>query len=154
EVGKVDDRRPVFDRDPPGLDRHVEAVGSRRRRDYRNRGVAVAPEHALEKVALLGLGRDAGAGADALDVDYHERELGHHGEADRLTLEGYPGAARAGHTHVAAKGSADRRTDGRDLIFRLEGLDAEALHRCQLVEDVARRRNRVAAVEERAAGQL
>ncbi len=49
---------------------------------------------------------------------------------------------------------ADGRADGRDLVLGLEGLDAEALEGCQLVQDVAGGRDRVAAVEQRPAGEL
>ena len=55
---------------------------------------------------------------------------------------------------AAAEGRADGRADGRDLVLGLEGLDAEALEARQLVQDVAGRRDRVAAVEQRPAREL
>ena len=40
-----------------------------------DRGLAVAAVHHLEQVGLLGLGRQAGGRAAALDVDDDERQL-------------------------------------------------------------------------------
>ena len=62
-------------RDPGRLDRGVEAVGRRARRDDRHRRLAVAAEHRLQQVGLLGLGRQAGRRAAALDVDDDQRQL-------------------------------------------------------------------------------
>ena len=53
-----------------------------------DRGLAVAAEHRLQQVGLLGLGRQAGRGAAALDVDDDQRQLERGGQADRLGLEG------------------------------------------------------------------
>ena len=58
-VGQHDHRRPVGHRDPGGLQRGVEAVGGRARRDDRQRRLAVAAEHRLQQVGLLGLGGQA-----------------------------------------------------------------------------------------------
>jgi hypothetical protein len=48
------------------------------------RRVAVQAVHRDVEVALLGLGRDAGRGTDAHHVDHHDRDLGRHGEPQRL----------------------------------------------------------------------
>ncbi len=45
------------------------------------------PKIAVEQVALLDLGRLAGARAAALHVDDDQRDLGHHREADAFLLE-------------------------------------------------------------------
>src|SRR3712207_8690490 len=50
-------RGAVGDRDPGGLHRGVEAVRGRLGGHDRQRRLAVAPEHGLEQVGLLGLGR-------------------------------------------------------------------------------------------------
>jgi hypothetical protein len=70
-VGEQDHRRAVGERDPGRLDRRVEAVGRGLRRDDRHRRLAVAAEHRLQQVGLLGLGRQAGRRAAALHVDDH-----------------------------------------------------------------------------------
>ena len=50
------------------------------------------------------------------------------------------------------KAAPERRADAGDLVLGLEGEDVELLERRELVQDVARRRDRVAAEEERQAG--
>ena len=133
-----------------GLDREREALARGRRRDDRDRALAVAAVEGQQQVGLLDLGRHAGRRAGALDVDDHERQLGHDREADRLLLERDAGTGRAGQRERAAVGRADRRADGRDLVLGLEGPDPEVLVARQLVEDVRGGRDRVGAVEQRA----
>ena len=87
-VRQVDDRRHVLQGEAPGLDREVEALAGRGRRDDRQRRVAVPAEHHLEQVGLLVLRRHAGRRAGPLDVDDDERQLDHHREAERLRLQG------------------------------------------------------------------
>ena len=58
-VGEQHHRGAVGDRDPGRLERGVEAVAGRLRRDDRHRRLAVAAEHRLQQVGLLGLGRQA-----------------------------------------------------------------------------------------------
>ena len=67
-VREQEHRRAVGDGDPDRLERGVEAVRRRARRDDRDRRLAVAAEHRLQQVGLLGLGRQAGRRAAALDV--------------------------------------------------------------------------------------
>ena len=86
-VGEQHHRRAVGDRDPDRLEGRVEAVAGGARRDDRHRRLAVAAEHRLQQVGLLGLGRQPGRRAAALDVDDQQRQLGHHGQADRLGLQ-------------------------------------------------------------------
>ena len=101
--------RAVGDRDPGGLDGGVEAVGRRLRRDHRHRRLAVAAEHHLQQVGLLGLGGQAGGRPTALYVDHEQRQLHHHGEADRLGLQRDARAGRRGDPERAA----ERRAEGR-----------------------------------------
>src|SRR5581483_2543415 len=64
--------------------------------------------------------------------------------------------ARAGgrrDAERAAERRADRRAGRRDLVLRLEGPDAELLVARELLEDRARRRDRVRAEEERQPGE-
>ena len=142
-------RRAVGDRDPGGLDRGVEAVGRRLRGDDRHRRLAVAAEHRLQQVGLLGLGGQAGGRAAALDVDHQQRELGHHRQADRLALQRDAGARGGGDPEVTGERRADRGTDAGDLVLGLERGDREALVLGQLVKDVGRRGDRVGAEEDR-----
>ena len=58
-VGEQDHRHAVRRGDPRRLQRGVEAVGGRPRRHDRHRRLAVAAEHRLQQVGLLGLGRHA-----------------------------------------------------------------------------------------------
>jgi hypothetical protein len=91
-IRQVDDRRDVLQGEAPRLDREVEALPGGGRRDDRQGRVAVAPEHDLEQVGLLGLRRHPRRGACALDVDDYKRQLDHDREPERLRLEGDPGA--------------------------------------------------------------
>ncbi len=151
-VGEEQHGRAVGDGDPGGLDRGGEAVAGRLRRHDRDRRLAVAAEHRLQQVGLLGLGGQAGGRAAALDVDDDERELGHHREADRLRLERHTGAGGGGHAEVTDVGRPDGGTDAGDLVLGLERRDAEGLVLRQLVEDVGGRGDRVGAEEQREAG--
>ena len=153
-VGQHQHRRPVRHRDPHGLQRDVEAVTGRARREDRQRCLAVAAEHRLQQVGLLGLGGQPRRRAAALHVDHQERELEGDGEPDRLALQRDPGAGGGGDAQRAAERRAQRRTDAGDLVFGLEGRDAERLVLAQLVQDVAGRRDRVRAEEHRQPGDL
>ena len=150
-VGQQHHRRAVGDGDPGGLEGGVEAVARRLRRDDRHRRLAVAAEHRLEQVGLLGLGREPGRRAAALDVDHQQRELGHHREADGLGLQRQAGAGGRGHAERAREGRTEGGADAGDLVLGLEGRDAERLVLAELVEDVGRRRDRVGPEEQRAA---
>ena len=55
---------------------------------------------------------------------------------------------------MAAEGGAERRAEAGDLVFGLERAHAEVLVLRQLVEDVRRRRDRVAAEQHRQLGEL
>ena len=57
--------------------------------DDRQRRLAVVAVHRHQQVGLLGLGRQAGGGPAALDVDDEQRQLEADGQADGLGLEGH-----------------------------------------------------------------
>src|SRR4029450_5749124 len=82
------------------------------------------------------------------------RQLRRHGETDALALERDPGTARGGDADGPAERGADRRGDGGDLVLGLDGPYAEALVHRELVQDVARRRDRIRAVDDRNLGPL
>ena len=104
-----------------GLEGHVEAIGRRAGSDDGDGALAVAAEHGLQQVGLLGLGRQAGAGAAALHVDDDAGQFGHDGQADRLGLEADAGAAGAGDAEGAAEGGADGHAHGGDFVLGLQG---------------------------------
>ena len=74
-VGEQDHRRAVLQGDPDRLDGGVEAVRRTVRSDDGERCLAVTTEQGDVEVGRLGLGRQAGGGAAALDVDDQQREL-------------------------------------------------------------------------------
>ena len=78
-----------------------------------------------------------------------ERQLEHDREPDRLGLEDDARAGRGRDAERAAERRADRRAGGGDLVLGLERADAEVLVARELLEDRARRRDRVGAEEER-----
>ncbi len=69
-------------------------------------------------------------------------------------LSAMPGPLVPVMPSAAAERGADGGADGGDLVLGLEGAHAEALEARQLVQDVAGGRDRVAAVEQRPAGEL
>ena len=151
-VGQHEHRRPVLDRDPDRLDRDVEAVGRRLSGQHRHRRLTVAAVHHLQQVGLLGLGRHARAGAGALDVADHQRQLGHHRQADGLGLQRDTRTRGGGHAQVTGEAGAQRGADAGDLVLGLEGGDAEPLVLAQLVQHVGGRGDRVGAQEHRQVG--
>ena len=102
------------------------------------RRIAIAAIDRLVEVALLGLGRQAGGRAAALRIDDDQRQLGHDRQAHRLGLQRDAGAGRDGDAQLAGIARADRGADRGDLVFRLEGGDAEFLQPRQVVQDRAR----------------
>ena len=78
----------------------------------------------LEKIGLLRLGRHAGGGAAALDVDAHQRQLGDTGQTKHLGLEGHAGAGRGRHRLLACKGRPHHRADSGNFILRLQDCPA------------------------------
>ena len=72
-VGQQDHRCAVLDRQSDRLERRFEAVGGCLGRHDGQRRLAVTAVHGVEQVGLLGLGREPGGGAAALDVDDQQR---------------------------------------------------------------------------------
>ena len=94
EVGvrKHDDGCHVPYREPEGLDNGVEAVPGCVCGQHRNRALGVTTVEGGQQVGLLGFGGHTRGGAGALDVDHDERQLGHHGQSQRLLFEQEAGA--------------------------------------------------------------
>src|SRR5262249_24848222 len=67
---------------------------------------------------------------------------------DRFRLEAYARAAGAGERDGTSERGAERRADAGDLVLGLESIDVEVLQGRQLLQDVACRRDRIAAEEE------
>ena len=107
--------------------------------DDRHGRLAVAAEHRLQQVGLLGLGGQAGGGAAALDVDDDQRQLQARrpGRSSR-DLRAMPGPEVVVTPSAPPKDGADGGADAGDLVLGLEGADAEVLVLGQLVQDVAR----------------
>ena len=78
-----------------------------------------------QQVGGLGLGRHAGRGPGALDVDHEHRQLERHRQADRLRLQVHPGPAGGRDAEVAAERGAERHVGGGDLVLGLHRADAE-----------------------------
>ena len=126
----------------------VEAVAGRRRGQDHHRRLAVAAVQRLHQVGLLGLGGQAGARARPLDVEDHERQLGHHGEPDALGLEREPGPLVA-QTPMAppnAAPMADATAAISSSAWKVR--TRKRLCMSQLMQDVAGRRDRIGAVDD------
>ena len=153
-VAQEHHRGAVLERDAHGLDRCIEAVSGRTRGDDRHRRLPVAAVHRHHQIGRLGFGGQTGGRAAALDVDHDQRKLKAHGEPEGFALERNTRATGGRDADMAAIARAEGGADGGDLVFGLEGPDAEVLVLRQLVKDVARRRDRIRAEEQREAGLL
>ncbi len=143
-------RRHVPHGNPHGFDRHVEALRRRPGREHRYRRVGVAAVDGLVKIRLLGLGRQSCGRPAALPVDDQQRQFCTHREAHGFGLQRDAGTRTRGYADHAAIGCADCRTDCRDLVFRLEGADAQFLQAGQPVQQRRRRRDGVGTEQHRA----
>ena len=83
-VGQNNHRHHVFHGDAAGFDGGPEAIARRRRSNHGNRRFGVASEQRLQQIGLLGLSRQAGGRAAALNVANHQRHLDHDREPDAL----------------------------------------------------------------------
>ena len=72
----------------------------------------------------------------------------------RFHLERDPRPGRRGDAELSRIARADRRADGGDLVLRLEGRDPELLEPREVVQQRARRRDRIGAEEHLQAGKL
>ncbi|GHU39078.1 hypothetical protein AGMMS50256_38750 [Betaproteobacteria bacterium] len=81
--------------------------------------IAVTAEDGRQHVALLDLGRLAGARAAALDVDHDERNFGHDRQTDAFLLERKTGAGGDGHRAFAGVGRTDGKSAGSDFVLGL-----------------------------------
>ena len=148
-VGQEHDRGHVLNRNAARFDRTFEHVGRAAGGDDGHGRVAVPAIDRLVQIALLGFGRKARGWPAPLRVDDDERQFGHDGKAHRLALQRDPGARRRRNAELPRIGRADRRADRGDLVFGLERRDVEFLEPRQVVQDRARRGDRVAAEEQR-----
>ena len=143
-VGQKDHRRPVADRDLHRLERRVKAPTRGARRDHRHRRLAVAAVHRHQQIRLLGLRRHPRRGAGALHVDHDHRQLERRRQPDRLGLQVHPRPARRGHAEAPAERRSESHPRRGDLVLGLNRLDAELRVARELVQQLGRRRDRIA----------
>src|SRR5690348_1597135 len=153
-VREKDYRNHVLYGDAAGFESGPEAIAWRGGGDDRNRSFGVASEESLEQVGLLGLGRQTGGWAAALDVANDERQFDGDGETKSFRLERHSRTGSGGYGEGACVGCADRGSDGGDFVFGLEGHYAEIFVLGQFVKNVRSRRDRIAALKEAEAGFL
>jgi len=153
-VGEHEDGRPIGRRDPDRLHRRVEAVARGLRRDDRHRRLAVAPEHRLQQVGLLGLGGQPGRGPAALHVDDDERQLQGDCQPDRLGLERDTGTRSRRDPKCPTETRAQRHADAGDLVLGLHRRHAVALEGRERVQDVGGRGDRIRPEHQRQAGPV
>ena len=146
-----DDGALVAFRPVEGVNGAVEAFGHGTGGDYRHPHIAVGGEHTGQQVGLFGFRGEAGGGAAALHVHYHQRYFGHPGQAEALAHQGNAGAGGGGHRLFAGIAGAHNRGDGLDfrgnLIGELVRSNQVALHP---EEDCGGRRDGIAGVEAQA----
>ena len=118
-VAQNENRRAVFARDARRFDRDVETIFHRRGRQHDARAVAVPAENRLKQIALLDVGRQAGARSAALHVDNDERHLRHRRPADRFGLERDAGTGAAGDGEISRERKAERDRDRAEFVLGL-----------------------------------
>ena len=148
-VGQQHHRSHVLHRDAARLDRAFERIGRAARGDHRQRRIAIATVDGLVKVALLGLGWQAGARPAALGVDDDQRQFGHDRQTHRLGLQRDARTAGRGDAQLPGIARPDGGADRGDFILRLEGGDAEFLQPRKVVQDRGCGRDGIAAEEHR-----
>ena len=98
----------------------------------------MAAENRRQRVPLLDLGRLASARAATLDIDHHQRDLGHHRQADDLLLERVARTRGDGHRAFASVGRAQCECAGGDLVL---GLVHQAADFFEHLAQIMRRRS-------------
>ena len=86
---------------------------------------------------MLGLRRHARRRATALHVDDDQRQLGHHRQTDRLTLQRQARPTRRRQSDPPGIGSTDRGAHRGDLVLGLEGDDVVVLVTAELVQEIS-----------------
>src|SRR2546423_1487533 len=71
------------------------------------------------QIALLDIGRQAGARPAALDIANDQRHLGHRRPTDRFALERDAGSGAAGDGEISGKGKAQGQGDRTELVLGL-----------------------------------
>ena len=153
-VGEKNDGSHVLHGDACRLEGHLEAVGRADCREDAERRLAVAAEEGLKQVGLLCFGGKTRRGTSALHVDHHERELGHHGQADTFRLQCETGTGSRGHREVSGIACADGGAYSGDFILHLDSLHTEVLALCQLMENIGCGSYGIASEEEGPAALL
>ena len=107
----------------------------------------------LHDVALRGLGRQAGRGAAAHDVDHHTGDLGHGGVTDVLLHEREARTGGGRECLGAGQGGTDDGRHRGDLVLHLDEVAAHLGQAArQHLGDLGRGRDRVAGKEATAGG--
>ena len=149
-VGEQVDRRPVLERDPRGLDRHVEAVARGRAASTGTGDSELRPYRTMSRSACSGFVGIPVDGPARWTSMISERQLERDGEPDRLRLQHDPGPGGRRQIPSAPPNEAPSAdADGRDLVLGLERAHAEVLVARELLEDPGGGRDRVRAEEER-----
>ena len=122
-----------------GFDRDVETIFDCSCREDDARAVAVPAIDRLEQIALLDVGRQAGARSAALDIDDDERDLGHRRPADGFGLERNAGAGAAGDGEIAGDRKIRARSRPRPArprpARRARRISGSSLRRISMTDD-------------------
>ena len=103
---------------------------------------------------MFGLSRQAGGRTTALNIANHEGNFDGDGEPQGFGLEGHAGARSGSNGQGAGVCGSNRGGDGGDFVFSLESDDAEILVLRELVQNVGRRSDGIAALKKFQAGFL
>jgi len=152
-VAQHEHRHVVLAGEVDGFNGGVEAVFDISRGQHHARGVPVAAKAGEVQIRLLDLRRQAGGRAAPLDVDHHQRHLGHDRPAQRFHLQRKPRPARAGHGDPPGIAGAVGHGNGGQLVFALhKGAAVVGQLAAQDFHHVRPRRDRVRGAEADAGG--
>ena len=132
----------------------MKTIRRRARSHDHQRALAVAAPQRLIQVGLLGFGRQTRRRTSALHVDDHQRQLGHHGQPDRLRFKRQARSGSRRHGEIAGICGSDGRADARYLVLGLKRLDVQILPLGQFLENSRSRRDRIRAAKKRPAAFL
>ena len=147
-IGEEYNGRHVLKRNLGSHKRIIEAVSGCRSSHNDSGALAIASVDSLQKIRLLGLGRQTGRRTATLNIDYYKRQLSHYSQTDRFALEREAGSGGGGTSKVTSKGSTQSGAHAGDLIFSLHGHHTAVFALREFVEDIGSRGDGIGAEEE------
>ena len=126
----------------------MEAVGRGAGSYHYCRALTVPAVDGLQKVGLLGLGRQTSGRTATLYIDNNQRQLSHHCQTDGFAFERQTGTGGGGGGQITGERGTDSRTYTRYLVLCLNNHHTHIFPSCQLLHDVGGGSDRIRAEEQ------